>query len=133
MEKPHFYLAVDNGMSMSFGITVYIGNDKNFPIFSGYTGGEDHDSRIDLFRSFVNAENAGLLTFSFDIYHEDGYINMRWMGESGGGKNLSRQDCRNWIWDLNGMRIERGKKDSPSNSCCRVITDTKQRDKIFNR
>ncbi len=131
MSKPHFYLAVYNGMSMSFGIYVYLGADRKFMLCQHRGGNENHDSRIDLFRQFVNAENAGLLTFSFDIYHCDQYLGMRWSGETLGGKNLWRQDCRNWIWELNGMRVERSKKDSPSNGRCRVITDLQEAQKEF--
>lgn len=123
LPKPHFYLHVSNGMSMSFGIIVYLGDDRSFPLFSQYTSGENYDNRKDLFTSFVNAENAGLLTFSFDIFHDDRYIGMRWLGETSTGPNISRGDCRNWIWNLNGMRIRLRRGDGGTGGA--VITDYK--------
>lgn len=104
---PHFYLKVLNGMHMSFGIVVYLATDRErrFRLFDQYTNNEHHDHRRDLFQQFVNAENAGLLTFAFTVFNDDAYHNMRWMGETDCGPNISRSDCRKWIWNLNGMRL----------------------------
>jgi len=88
---------------MSFGIRVFLESGRTNELFSQYTQG-NYDNRVDLFKQFVCNENLGLLEFSFDIYHDDSYINMRWSGELDNDENLGRQDCRKWIWGYNGMR-----------------------------
>lgn len=100
---PHFYLKILNGSGMSFGIQVFLDENREREIFSQFTKG-DHDNRKDLFRQFVVNENLGLLTFSWDIYHDQSHINMRWMGEKNDDENKGRQDCRKWIWEYQSMR-----------------------------
>jgi hypothetical protein len=102
-QKPHFYLKILNGLSMSFGIQVYLDHNRDRVIFSEYTSG-NYDQRKDLFRDFVVNENLGLLTFSWDIYHQQSYIKMRWKGEKDEDENKGRQDCRDWIWEYQNMR-----------------------------
>lgn len=102
-DKPKFYLKILNGYSMSFGIRVFLESNREHEIFSQFTQG-NYDNRKDLFKKFVLNENLGLLDFTFDIYHEDSYIKMRWAGEKDDDENLGRQDCRNWIWEYNGLR-----------------------------
>lgn len=101
--KPKFYLKILNGESISFGIQVFLDENREQELFSQYTIG-NYDNRKDLFKKFVLNENLGLLDFSFEIFHRDCYINMRWSGEQNNDENLGRQDCRKWIWEYNGLR-----------------------------
>lgn len=93
-DKPRFYLKVLNGHSMSFGIQVFLGSNHEQELFSQYTNSH-YDNRRDLFKKFVLNENLGLLDFTFEIYHSDTYVD---------NQNIGKQDCRNWIWEYNGLR-----------------------------
>jgi len=55
----------------------------------------------------------GILDFTFDIFHCESYINMRWSGEKADNDNKGRQDCRGWIWDYHEMRnrVQNKEKD----------------------
>lgn len=109
--KPKFYLKILNGYNMAFGVQVFLSHDREHEIFSQYTS-DSYDNRRDLFQKFIENENLGLLKFTFDIYHQESYINMRWLGEKEEIKNFGRQDCRNWIWEDNKLRSRVMSKNS---------------------
>ncbi len=121
---PKFYLRIENGQSMSFGISVYLDNDKEHIIFSQHTTSV-YDHRKDLFSQFVQNENLGILEFEFDIYHCEKYINMNWGFyppgmETSFKQNKGTADCRSWIWDLNSLRTRVLRKEP--NTGGRVIS-----------